>query len=63
VIVDDLIPCSGITLKPIYARNKNINEFWACIVEKAYAKLHGSYQAIELGFVSDGLVDMTGGNY
>ncbi|OLP88566.1 Calpain-type cysteine protease ADL1 [Symbiodinium microadriaticum] len=28
---------------------------------KAYAKLHGSYDSIEGGFVNDALVDMTGG--
>lgn len=27
---------------------------------KAYAKLHGTYDAIEGGWVNDGLVDMTG---
>lgn len=31
------------------------------VIEKAYAKLHGSYDAIEAGSVSDGLVDMTAG--
>lgn len=62
VIVDDLIPCNAFTGKPVYGHNSNPNEIWLCILEKAYAKLHGSYEGIELGFISDGIVDITGGS-
>uniref|UniRef100_A0A7N1A3N3 Protein DEFECTIVE KERNEL 1 n=1 Tax=Kalanchoe fedtschenkoi TaxID=63787 RepID=A0A7N1A3N3_KALFE len=60
VIVDDWIPCESPT-KPAFATSRKGNEFWVSILEKAYAKLHGSYEALEGGLVQDALVDLTGG--
>lgn len=51
VMVDDFLPCNK-NGKPMFAQSKNNSEFWLAIVEKAWAKLHGSYQAIELGLPS-----------
>ena len=36
-------------------------EIWAMIIEKAYAKLYGSYQNIIGGFVDEALADLTNG--
>ncbi|KAJ7980590.1 calpain-type cysteine protease DEK1 [Quillaja saponaria] len=60
VVVDDWIPCES-PGKPAFATSKKGNELWVSILEKAYAKLHGSYEALEGGLVQDALVDLTGG--
>ncbi|MCO5606609.1 hypothetical protein L7F22_060797 [Adiantum nelumboides] len=60
VVVDDWIPCEA-KGKPAFATSRTCNELWVSILEKAYAKVHGSYEALEGGFVHDALVDLTGG--
>lgn len=60
VVIDDLIPC-GKDGYPVFATNRTPNVVWVPLIEKAYAKLCGSYEAIDSGQVSDGLVDLTGG--
>ncbi|PON98045.1 Peptidase C2, calpain family [Trema orientale] len=60
VVVDDWIPCESLG-KPAFATSRKGNELWVSLLEKAYAKLHGSYEALEGGLVQDALVDLTGG--
>ncbi|KAL1803034.1 calpain-type cysteine protease DEK1 isoform X1 [Daucus carota subsp. sativus] len=60
VVVDDWIPCESHG-KPAFATSRKGNELWVSLLEKAYAKLHGSYEALEGGLVQDALVDLTGG--
>lgn len=58
VRVDDFFPCypgGG----PIYSRS-NGDELWVLLAEKAYAKIHGSYEAIRAGFAYEGMIDLTG---
>lgn len=44
-----------------FASCKESNETWLPLLEKAYAKVHGDYQAISGGFAGEGIEDLTGG--
>lgn len=44
-----------------FSRCTEENETWLPLMEKAYAKAHGDYEAIDEGYVGDGVEDMTGG--
>ena len=62
IIMDDKLPCYTSSGQPelIFASCATPNEFWVPLIEKAYAKLHGCYQALISGDLSDGLTDFTG---
>ena len=55
--MDDYIPCHR--GKPCFS-NAHGNELWVLLLEKAWAKLHGSYERIEAGFAENVLHDLTG---
>jgi hypothetical protein len=44
----------------MYAHCKDTNELWVPLVEKAYAKLHSCYEAIESGTETNAFLDLTG---
>ncbi|OXV08572.1 hypothetical protein Egran_03665 [Elaphomyces granulatus] len=44
-----------------FAQCSDENETWLPLLEKAYAKAHGDYSAIEGGFVGEAIEDLTGG--
>jgi hypothetical protein len=58
VTIDDYIPCH-FNGGPMFANNKG-DELWAILLEKAYAKIHGSYNQIVAGFNCHGMMDLTG---
>jgi len=60
IIVDDQFPLSHRN-EWAFATSENKKEIWPMVLEKAYAKLYGSYENIEEGKVSYALADLTGG--
>jgi hypothetical protein len=60
VIIDDKLPVKRKDKRLIFGRSKDPNELWVPLIEKAYAKLHGSYKSLIGGFVHNGLADLTG---
>uniref|UniRef100_A0A8C6Z2E9 Calpain 10 n=1 Tax=Nothoprocta perdicaria TaxID=30464 RepID=A0A8C6Z2E9_NOTPE len=59
VTIDDRLPCLGGKL--CFSQCQTEDLFWLPLLEKAYAKLHGSYEQLWAGQVADALVDLTGG--
>lgn len=60
VVIDGMIPCN-MNGKPIYACSKDLTQVYVMLLEKAYAKLKGSYEAIDNGFSRQAMVEFTGG--
>eukprot|EP00817_Percolomonadidae_sp_ATCC50343_P000860 CAMPEP_0117419486 /NCGR_PEP_ID=MMETSP0758-20121206/1030_1 /TAXON_ID=63605 /ORGANISM="Percolomonas cosmopolitus, Strain AE-1 (ATCC 50343)" /LENGTH=291 /DNA_ID=CAMNT_0005200563 /DNA_START=687 /DNA_END=1559 /DNA_ORIENTATION=+ len=59
VVVDDYIPTYSWGTHPCFSQNHDL-EIWVMILEKAYAKLHGSYLRLKTGSAESAFEDLTG---
>ena len=58
--IDDRLPCDK-EGSPIHARSGVAGELWVPLVEKAFAKLLGGYDALRMGYLPHALRALTGG--
>ncbi|CAL8263496.1 unnamed protein product [Merluccius merluccius] len=59
VVIDDFLPMMRNELLSV--RSKSANEFWVPLLEKAYAKLCGSYADMHAGNPTEAFKDFSGG--
>ena len=66
VVTDTKLPCvrdqrTGL-FSSVYSRPKNSNELWIPLIEKAYSKALGAYEAVCKVKIHDALLHLTGGS-
>ncbi|CAH0563874.1 unnamed protein product [Brassicogethes aeneus] len=59
IVIDDRLPTYKGRL--VHLHSSNNTDFWAALLEKAYAKFYGCYENLQQGSTTRALQDLTGG--